>query len=165
VFWEQGERVCHRVRRAGPNGAKHEFVAALAAADGTSSDSANRLAREYELKDYLDSAWALQPIELVRVRGETMLIVEQPRGEPLSRLIGSPLEIGQFLRIAFFAIQFVSSLVEEGLLWFVRDASSWTWDIGRIRAKGYSDNVADLMVACAARLKPCSSSRDAFPSR
>jgi PAS domain S-box-containing protein len=52
----------------------------------------------------------------------------------------------------FFAIQFVTSLVEEGLLRFVRDASGWTWDMDRIRAKGYSDNVADLMVTKLRRL-------------
>jgi PAS domain S-box-containing protein len=46
----------------------------------------------------------------------------------------------------FFVIQFLTSLAEEGLLRFDRDASAWIWDLDRIRAKGYSDNVVDLMV-------------------
>ena len=46
----------------------------------------------------------------------------------------------------FFAIQFLTALAEEGLLRFDRDAAGWTWDLGRIRAKGYSDNVVDLML-------------------
>ena len=46
----------------------------------------------------------------------------------------------------FFAIQFLMALAEEGLLRFDRDAAGYTWDLGRIRAKGYSDNVADLML-------------------
>ena len=44
----------------------------------------------------------------------------------------------------FFAIQFISSLGEEALLTFDHDAVRWSWDLGRIRAKGYADNVADL---------------------
>jgi hypothetical protein len=48
----------------------------------------NRLTHENELKDYLDGAWALRPVELVRERGRTMLVVEYTGGEPLDRLIG-----------------------------------------------------------------------------
>jgi predicted ATPase/signal transduction histidine kinase len=52
----------------------------------------------------------------------------------------------------FFAIQFLSSLTEEGLLRFDRDTSGWIWDLHRIRAKGYSDNVVDLMAGKLRRL-------------
>jgi predicted ATPase len=52
----------------------------------------------------------------------------------------------------FFTIQFLTALADEGLLAFDRDASAWIWDLGRIRAKGYSDNVADLMVGRLQRL-------------
>ena len=52
----------------------------------------------------------------------------------------------------FFAIQFLTSLAEEGLLRFERNAARWTWDLGRIRAKGYSGNVVDLMVGKLRRL-------------
>jgi PAS domain S-box-containing protein len=66
---------------------------------------------------------------------------------PLARLIhektgGNP----------FFVIQFLTSLDEEGLLRFDRDAAGWVWDLGRIRAKGYSGNVVDLMVGKIRRL-------------
>ena len=46
----------------------------------------------------------------------------------------------------FFAIQFLTALAEEGLLGFDPEASAWIWDLARIRAKGYTDNVVDLMV-------------------
>jgi PAS domain S-box-containing protein len=46
----------------------------------------------------------------------------------------------------FFAIQFLYSLAEEGLLRFDHDAACWTWDLDRIHARGYTDNVADLLV-------------------
>jgi PAS domain S-box-containing protein len=52
----------------------------------------------------------------------------------------------------FFAIQLLTSLGEEGLLMFDRHAPGWIWDLERIRAKGYSDNVVDLMVEKFRRL-------------
>jgi predicted ATPase/signal transduction histidine kinase/GAF domain-containing protein/CheY-like chemotaxis protein len=66
---------------------------------------------------------------------------EPEQALPLTRLVqektnGNP----------FFAIQFFTALAEEGLLAFDPIASAWEWDIDRIRAKNYTDNVADLMV-------------------
>ncbi|WP_313955685.1 AAA family ATPase [Paraburkholderia sp. BCC1884] len=47
----------------------------------------------------------------------------------------------------FFAIQFLTALTEEKLLAFDHGAARWTWDLPRIRAKGFTENVADLMAA------------------
>jgi PAS domain S-box-containing protein len=52
----------------------------------------------------------------------------------------------------FFAIQFVSSLAEEGMLVLDQDAARWSWDLDRIHAKGYTDNVVGLMVGKLTRL-------------
>jgi len=52
----------------------------------------------------------------------------------------------------FFTIQFLTSLAEEGLLRFDRDAAAWIWDLDRIRGKGYSGNVVDLMLGKLRRL-------------
>src|SRR5215469_6467733 len=52
----------------------------------------------------------------------------------------------------FFAIQFVSSLAEEGLLTFDHTKAQWHWDLTRIHAKGYTDNVVDLMLRKLNRL-------------
>jgi PAS domain S-box-containing protein len=66
---------------------------------------------------------------------------------PLARLVhektgGNP----------FFAIQFISTLVEEGLLRFDHEAARWRWELARLHAKGYTDNVVDLMVGKLNRL-------------
>jgi PAS domain S-box-containing protein len=60
----------------------------------------------------------------------------------------------------FFAIQFIASLAEEGLLTFDHRNACWAWDPKRIRSKGYSDNVADLMSAKVNRLP--AATRDAL---
>ena len=52
----------------------------------------------------------------------------------------------------FFAIQFFSALAEEGLLRFDHDAACWRWELDRVHAKGYTDNVVDLMVGKLSRL-------------
>jgi PAS domain S-box-containing protein len=52
----------------------------------------------------------------------------------------------------FFAIQFLIALHEEGLLAFDARKAAWTWDIERIRAKGYTDNVVELLVGKLVRL-------------
>jgi predicted ATPase/signal transduction histidine kinase len=72
---------------------------------------------------------------------------ECERANPLAQLVhektgGNP----------FFAIQFLIALVDEGLLAFDCVATVWTWDIHRIRAKNYTDNVVDLMVQRLRRL-------------
>jgi hypothetical protein len=52
----------------------------------------------------------------------------------------------------FFAIQFFNALADEGLLWLDPVTRTWQWDMHRIRAKSYSDNVVDLMAGKLKRL-------------
>jgi len=51
-----------------------------------------------------------------------------------------------------FAIQFLTALAEEGLVTFDHSKGRWSWDLPHIQAKGYTDNVADLMVGKLNRL-------------
>jgi len=54
----------------------------------------------------------------------------------------------------FFAIQFLTALAEEGLVRHDPDSGAWVWELARIRAHGYTDNVVDLMVERLKRLSP-----------
>src|SRR5215813_7808943 len=60
----------------------------------------NRLDREYSLASELHPEWAVRPLALVRREGRTVLMLEDPGGEPLRRALGQPLELGRFLRLA-----------------------------------------------------------------
>jgi len=51
------------------------------------------------LRDELREARAVRPLDLVRDGGRTMLVLEDPGGEPLDRLLGVPMEVGSFLRL------------------------------------------------------------------
>ena len=44
----------------------------------------------------------------------------------------------------FFINQFLSTLTDEGLIAFDFAHSRWSWDLERIQAKGYADNVAGI---------------------
>jgi predicted ATPase/signal transduction histidine kinase len=52
----------------------------------------------------------------------------------------------------FFAIQFLTSLHEEGLIEFDPEARVFRWDATKIRAKSFTDNVVDLMLGKLRRL-------------
>src|SRR3954451_22981458 len=54
----------------------------------------------------------------------------------------------------FFAIQFISTLADDRLLTFDYRARRWVWDLLRIRAEGFTDNVVELMVEKLKRLPP-----------
>ena len=96
--------------------------------------------------------------------GRVQVVVLKPLGlEDVSRIVADALHCGSARPLArlvhektagnpFFAIQFLTALAEEGLLTFDRDAARWTWDLRRIRAKGYTDNVVDLLLGKLRRL-------------
>ena len=52
----------------------------------------------------------------------------------------------------FFASQFLYALADEGLLIFDHQEARWSWELGRIHAKRYTDNVVDLMAIKLNRL-------------
>ena len=59
----------------------------------------------------------------------------------------------------FFTTQFLTALGDEGLLTFDHAHARWSWDLDRIRAKRYTDNVADLMFDRLARLPAADATR------
>src|SRR5580700_8031910 len=115
VLWEDGERVfCRGERSADGHGAA--VLAVLPAAEHPTPATLGRLAREYELKDELDGAWAVRPLELVRERGRIMLVLEDTRSEPLHRLLGPPMEVRSFLRLAIALAAALTQVHRRGLV-------------------------------------------------
>ncbi|MGC1450188.1 MAG: sigma 54-interacting transcriptional regulator [Candidatus Sulfotelmatobacter sp.] len=72
---------------------------------------------------------------------------EPERATPLAQVVyektvGNP----------FFAIQFISALAVEALLTFDYGGGQWSWDLSKIIAKGFTDNVVDLVILKLNRL-------------
>jgi hypothetical protein len=59
--------------RSSALGRRSSVLIVLPAADQPSGSSLDRLTHEYELKDELDGAWAVRPLELVCDAGRTIL--------------------------------------------------------------------------------------------
>ena len=114
VLLEDGERVFCRVgSRANAGGS---VLAVRHAAEHPTPATLDRLAHEYGLKEELDGAWAVRPLELIRDGGRTMLVLEDSGGEPLERLLGAPLETVDFLRLATDITVALCKLHRRGLL-------------------------------------------------
>src|SRR5258707_12768911 len=117
VLWEDGERVFSRGWRLDDNGNRLAVLLVAAAADRLSRSRLDRLAHELSLKDELDAAWAVRPLKVERGSGRTMLLVlEDPGGEPLARLLGSPLDVGGFLALVIGAATALGKLHQRGLI-------------------------------------------------
>jgi PAS domain S-box-containing protein len=52
----------------------------------------------------------------------------------------------------FFVIQFLHALADEGLVAFDHERTRWSWDLGAIDARRYTDNVVELLVGKLTRL-------------
>ncbi|AGW93902.1 ATP-binding sensor histidine kinase [Cupriavidus sp. DF5525] len=115
ILWEDGERVFCRGQRPGNSGADNVLIV-RPAADYPSSASLDRLAHEFRLKDELDSAWAVRPLELLREDGRTLLVLEDPGGEPLERLLAAPMEVGSVLHFAVGIAAALGQLHQRGLV-------------------------------------------------
>src|SRR6202034_4169411 len=94
ILSEDGGLVLRRGWREGAGGERKDVLIVLPAAEQPAPATLDRLAHEYSFKDELDSTWAVRPLELVRDRGETILVLEDPGGELLGGLVGKPMEVG-----------------------------------------------------------------------
>ena len=74
------------------------------------------LEHEYALRTRLDPGWAVVPLDLVRHNEQTVLVLDDPGGEPLHRLLKHPLELTSFLRIAAGLASALAGLHERGLI-------------------------------------------------
>jgi PAS domain S-box-containing protein len=116
VLWEDGEHAVCRGWCPQADGGQTAVLAVQLTAEHPTPASLERLAHEYGLRDHLDSALAARPLELLRVGGRTLLLLEDAGGEPLSRLLGTPMEPGRFLRLAIRITAALSKAHQRGLV-------------------------------------------------
>src|SRR3954447_14723260 len=116
VLWQEAGCAFCRLGRDGPAGITHAFIPLLSRPQHPTLESINRLTHEYELRDSIAGDWALRPLELVSEHGRTMLVVEYVGGEPLDRLVGEPMEIERFLRLAVALSAAIGGLHGRGLI-------------------------------------------------
>src|SRR5215510_3173799 len=75
-----------------------------------------KLEHEFSLKDELDPTWAICPISLTHEQSQTTLLLDDPDGEPLDRLLQRPTELKQFLRCGIAVAAAIGQLHRRGLV-------------------------------------------------
>jgi serine/threonine protein kinase len=116
VLCEDGERVLCRGWRDDGAGDRKAVLAVLCASERPPPGLVDRLAHEYGLRDELDGRSAVRPLALVRELGRTVLLLEDPGGEPLDQFLGQPMETGRFLRLATGLTGALRQIHERGLI-------------------------------------------------
>jgi predicted ATPase len=98
---EAADFILYRGRQ---HGDPSPILAVAPATKHPSPQSLRRLEHEYSLASELDPAWAAKPLALTRHEGRTLLVLQDPGGEPLDLLLkrdqGQSLDLTRLLRIA-----------------------------------------------------------------
>ena len=97
-------------------GGRNGVLVMLPATEQPTPAALDRLAHEYSFKDELDRTWAVRPLELERDRGQTVLVLEDPGGELLGGLLGTPMEVGRFLPLAVGVAAALGKMHQQGLI-------------------------------------------------
>src|SRR6516162_3083552 len=75
-----------------------------------------RLEHEYTFRTKVDPAWAVVPLALVREKGETILVLEDPGGQPLDLLLERRLNLTEFLHISIGLANALGRIHERGII-------------------------------------------------
>jgi PAS domain S-box-containing protein len=125
------------------------FVGAFRDNEVTNAHPLSRTIEDIRKADRPVEDVVLSPLSIVDIGHLIEDAIHCPPGEAssLTRLVfektgGNP----------FFAIQFLTELAEEKLVVFDSESGAWRWNIEQIQAKGFTDNVVDLMAAKLNRL-------------
>ncbi len=114
---EDSELVLYRAAHTSPaDGGVPSVLIVEPAGEYASPATLARLEHEYALATELDARWAVRPLGRARYRGRPVLVLEDPGGEPLARLLGTPMDVGAFLRLAISIARAVGSLHAAGLI-------------------------------------------------
>src|SRR5215831_19609319 len=136
---QEGACLLSRGQLRGPRAGRLPSLLVVApVGDHPAPASLQRLEHEYALRAALDPAWAVRPLALVPHQGRPVLVLEDPGGAPLTRLLGRPLALPQGLRLAIGLAVALGQLHGRGLIHkdvkpahvFVNEATGQVWLMG-----------------------------------
>src|SRR5262249_14359952 len=114
---QDGEFVLYRGLCTTETGTNSRSILALSpVTEHTPAATIKKIEHEFSLKDELDRAWAIRPIGLTQEQNRTMLVFEDPEGEPLDRLLRRTMDLRQFLRCAIGLSAALSQVHRRGLI-------------------------------------------------
>src|SRR5580658_1613838 len=106
--------------RGRQHGNPSPVLAIAPSAEQPSPQTLRRLEHEYSLAAELDSAWAAKPLALARHERRTILLLEDPGGEPLDLILErgqrQPLDLTRALRIAIGLTTALAQVHRHGIV-------------------------------------------------
>src|SRR3984885_2053835 len=104
--------------RARQRGNPSPVLVVAPAAEQPLPQSLQRLEHEYSLAAQLEPAWAAKPLALTRHEGRTILVLADPGGESLDRVLEreQPLDLARLLRIAVNLATALGHVHQRGLI-------------------------------------------------
>jgi len=128
--------------RGRQRGNQSPVLAIALSAEQPSPQSLRRLEHEYSLAADLDPAWAARPLALTHYEGRTVLIVQDPGGEPLDLVLerdrGQPLDLARLLRIAIGLTNALGQVHRQGLIHKdIKPANVLVEDAGNVWLTGF----------------------------
>jgi hypothetical protein len=113
VLHRDEEFILHRGRREGDGSG---VLVLSPVAEYPAPEILKWLEHAYSLREQLDSAWAARPIAVIRHWDRQVLVSEDPGGMPLDGLLGEPLDIALWLRVAICLSAATDGLHQRGLI-------------------------------------------------
>src|SRR5246127_2162586 len=128
--------------RGQQHGDPSPILAVAPATKHPSPQSLRRLEHEYSLASELDPAWAAKPLALTRHEGRTLLVLQDPGGEPLDLVLereqGQPLDLTRFLRIAIGLAAALAQVHRHSLMHKdIKPANVLVDDAGKVWLTGF----------------------------
>src|SRR5712664_1527602 len=128
--------------RGRQHGDPSSVLAIALSAEQPSPQSLRQLEHEYSLAAELDPAWAASPLALTRHEGRTILVLNDPGGEPLDRILergqGQPFDLTRVLRIAIGLAAALGEVHRRGLIHKdIKPANVLVDDVGNVWLTGF----------------------------
>jgi len=133
---DNGEFILYRAR---PASRESDAKVLLLVPTRPSRESIGKLEHEFSLRMDLDPDWAVLPLALIEEDALPMLVLDDPGGEPLDRIISGPMELGPFLRLAISAADALRRLHARHLIHKDIKPANLLVDVGmgRVRLMGF----------------------------
>jgi serine/threonine protein kinase len=128
--------------RGRQHGNPSPVLAIAPSAEQPSPQNLWRLEHEYSLAAELDPAWAIKPLALTRHEGRTILLLHDPGGEPLDRVLEryqeQPLDLCHILQIAIGLTTALDQVHRRGLIHKdIKPANVLVDDAGNVWLTGF----------------------------
>jgi hypothetical protein len=113
-------------------------------------------AHECALRDELDGTWVVQPLEFTTDGARPVLVLGDTGGEALHRLLGAPMDVGGFLRLATGIGQTPSARICKVAMHPLHGINGGKWQgAGEHLVEGDAERIeVAARLSCAPRARP-----------